>query len=218
MGAAHDALTNHGTVLNFQAILSRLDFIYSDKRPIHILESELSILRQGCMTITEFYNEVNKKMTLLINKTIITYGKDSVITKETNKTIRSNALTFFISGLNGSISETLFSLNPPDLPNALAKCQELESNNFRAQFPNRYNGFRNENKNQGNNLRYASRQNNITPNRINNKWPQNENLGTNNNWNFNNNSKVQTPPEPMEVDSSIRVHNRPYKNYNRPYS
>jgi len=47
MGAAHDALTNHGTVLNFQAILSRWDFIYNDKRPIHILESELSIFRQG---------------------------------------------------------------------------------------------------------------------------------------------------------------------------
>ncbi len=30
MGAAHDALTNHGTVLNFEAILSRLDFIYND--------------------------------------------------------------------------------------------------------------------------------------------------------------------------------------------
>jgi len=66
MGAAHDALTNHGSVLNFQAILSRLDFIYSDKRPIHILESELSILRQGRMTITEFYNEVNKKMTFVV--------------------------------------------------------------------------------------------------------------------------------------------------------
>jgi len=52
-GAAHDALTNHGTVLNFQAILSRLDFIYNKKRPIHVLESELSILRQGRMTVTE---------------------------------------------------------------------------------------------------------------------------------------------------------------------
>jgi len=27
MGAAHDALTNHGTVLNFREILSRLDLI-----------------------------------------------------------------------------------------------------------------------------------------------------------------------------------------------
>jgi len=39
MGAAHDALTNRGTVLIFRAILYRLDFIYSDKRPIHVLES-----------------------------------------------------------------------------------------------------------------------------------------------------------------------------------
>jgi len=52
-GAAHDALTNHVTVLNFRAILSRLDFIYSAKRPIHTLESELSILMQGRMTVTE---------------------------------------------------------------------------------------------------------------------------------------------------------------------
>lgn len=43
MGTAHDALTNHGTVLNFNAILSRLDFIYNDRRPIHVLEAELSI-------------------------------------------------------------------------------------------------------------------------------------------------------------------------------
>jgi len=130
-------ITNHGTVLNFRAILSRLDFIYSDKRPIHILKSELTVLRQGRMTVTESYNEVNKKMTLLIHKTT-----------------RSNALRTFISGLNGSISETLFSFNPPDLPNALVKVQKLESNNFRAQFANRFNGFKNENKCQGNNLRF----------------------------------------------------------------
>jgi len=62
-------------VLNFLAILSRLDFIYSDKRPIHILKSEQSILRQGRMKVTKHYIEVNKKMTLLINKTIMSYGR-----------------------------------------------------------------------------------------------------------------------------------------------
>jgi len=40
MKAAHDALTNNGMVLNFEAILSRLDFIYYDKTPIHVLESD----------------------------------------------------------------------------------------------------------------------------------------------------------------------------------
>jgi len=120
----------------------------------------------------------------------MTYGKDSEITNETNKTIRSNALRIFISGLNGSISETPFSQNPPDFPNALAKCQELESNNFRAQFANRYYGFRNENKNQDNNLRFNlvdSRQKSNISNRLNNNqnnnWPTNGNFGQNNNWN-----------------------------------
>jgi len=75
------------------------------------------------VTVTEYYNEDNKKMTLLINKTIMTYGKDNLITKKTNEIIRSNALRIFISGLNGSISETIFSLNTPDLHNALAKVQ-----------------------------------------------------------------------------------------------
>jgi len=117
----------------------------------------------------------------------MTYGKDSVITKETKKTIRSNALRIFISGLNGSISETLFSLNPPDLPNALAKVPELESNSFRAQFSNRFNGFKNENKYQGNNLRFdqirqknkTNKMGNYESNNQNYNWPQKENLSFN---------------------------------------
>jgi len=59
------------------------------------------------MTVTDYYNEVNKKMSVLINKTIMTYGKDNV--------------------------KTLFSLNTPYFSAALAKVQELESNNFRVQ-------------------------------------------------------------------------------------
>lgn len=82
------------------------------------------------------------------------YGKDSVITKETNKSIRNNALRIFISRVNESISETLFSLNPLDLPNASAKVQEIESNHFRAQFATRFNGLKDENKYQGNKLRF----------------------------------------------------------------
>jgi len=56
----------------------------------------------------------------------------------------------------------------------LAKVQKLEPNNFRAQFANRYYGFKNEIKNRGNNLRFnptKSTQNNNTK-------------GTRNNWNY----------------------------------
>ncbi len=137
-GKANDALTNHGTVLNFDAILARLDFVFSDKRPIHIIEQELSVLTQNKFSVMDFYNLVNKKLTLLINKTIMTYGKDNPITTETNLRHRQNALRVFITGLNGPISGMLFSLSPPDLPNALARVQEMESNQMRAQFAYRF--------------------------------------------------------------------------------
>jgi len=148
----------------------------------------------------------------------LTHGKDGVIAKETNKTIRSNALRIFISGLNGSISETLFSLNPPDLPNALAKVQELESNNFRAQFANRFNGFKNENKYQGSNLRFDQKRQNNSTNKMGNNWSNNQNYNWPQKGNFwqhdnQNNNKKQQAAEPMDVDPSIQLQNKP--NYNR---
>jgi len=64
------------------------------------------------------------------------------------------------------------------LPNALAKVQELESNNFRAQFANRFNGLKNENEYQENNLRFDQiRQKNNT-NKMGNNWSNKQNY----NW------------------------------------
>jgi len=54
-GMANDALTHNGTVLNFDAIMARLDFVFSDKRPIHIIEQELSVLSQGKLYIMDYY-------------------------------------------------------------------------------------------------------------------------------------------------------------------
>jgi len=45
-GMANDALNHNGTVLNFDAKMARLDFVFRDKRPIHIIEPELSVLSQ----------------------------------------------------------------------------------------------------------------------------------------------------------------------------
>jgi len=63
----------------------------------------------------------------------MTYMKENPITTETNLRHRQNALRVFITGLNGPISATLFSVNSPDLRNALARVQEMESNQLRAQ-------------------------------------------------------------------------------------
>lgn len=158
---ANDVLTNHGTVLNYDAIISRLDFAFADRRPIHIIEQEMSILRQGGMSVLDYYNLVNKKLTLLINKTVMTHGSGKDITKELNEKNRQTALRVFITGLQAPLCDILFSLSPSDLPNALAKAQELEANNIRANFANQYsknlktnNDTQKQKLNNSNNLRF----------------------------------------------------------------
>jgi len=122
------------------------------------------------MTVTEYYTEVNKKMTLLINKTI------------------------------------------------MAKVQELESNNFRAQFANRFNRFKNENKYQGNNLRFDKKRQNINTNKTGNYWNNDQNYNWPQKGNFwqndnHNNNQKQQAVEPMDVVPSIQLQNKP--SYNR---
>ncbi|KAH8338741.1 hypothetical protein KR059_000834, partial [Drosophila kikkawai] len=92
-GSADSVLASFNTVLNFDAIISRLDFTYSDKRPLHLLEQELTTLRQGQMSITQFYEEVEKKLTLLTNKTTMTYEADHA--RYMNDKHRADALRVF---------------------------------------------------------------------------------------------------------------------------
>lgn len=193
---ANDILTNHGTVLNLEAIISRLDFAFADKRPLHIVEQELSVMRQGSLSIIDYYNEVNKKLTALINKTIMSHGSESELTKELNNKNRQYALRVFVTGLNAPLANVLFSLSPKDLPNALAKAQELESNNIRANFAFQFNraGQSNYNNQKYTNLlRFPRRnQNNPQINYVNARHPE-------------------PKPEPMELGSSVNV--KPPQNF-----
>ena len=69
-GSADIDLASFNTALNFDAIISRLDFTYSDKQSLHLLVQELALLRQGSFSIIKLYEEVENKLTLLTNKTI----------------------------------------------------------------------------------------------------------------------------------------------------
>jgi len=60
------------------------------------------------------------------------YDRNKPLTAEMNENHKKTALRVFITGLNGHISDVIFSLNPSDLPNAMVIVQELESNNLRA--------------------------------------------------------------------------------------
>lgn len=135
-GAASDKLTGRGTVLNFHAIVARLDHEYGDKRPIHLLEQELMILRQGVMTVGDYYEEVQLKLSALTNKVLLEYGKEGKFASRLNEKYVGDALRVFISGLRKGLSDTIFASRPADLPSALAMAEELESNRERFNFIN----------------------------------------------------------------------------------
>jgi len=86
-------------------------------------------LRQGNMTLLQYYDEVEKKLTLLINKTIMTY--DNTVAASMNEKYRADSLRVFISGTQKSM---FFSARPSDLPSALALAQEVEATHKRYLF------------------------------------------------------------------------------------
>ncbi|KAH8310023.1 hypothetical protein KR059_010499, partial [Drosophila kikkawai] len=96
----------------------------------------LTTLRQGQMSITQFYEEVEKKLTLLTNKTTMTYEADHA--RYMNDKHRADALRVFISGLKRNLTDVLFAAQPRDLPTALAMAQEIEANHERHAFASQY--------------------------------------------------------------------------------
>lgn len=130
VGSADTLLSSYNTVLNFNAILARLDFSYGDKRSIFTLEHELSTLKQGSKSITEFYDEVEQKLTLIINKVIMTNQGNELLVNSLNQKYRQDALRIFVSGLDRPMCDILFSCTPADMPSALALAQELEAQNI----------------------------------------------------------------------------------------
>ena len=135
-GVADSTLTSYSTPLNFEAIISRLDKTYADKRPVYLMEQELSTLRQGNKSVGEYYDEVQRVLCSLTNKTVMTYNASTA--ESFNCKYREDALRVFISGLKKNLSETIFAARPNDLPSALALAEELESNRERYAFASNF--------------------------------------------------------------------------------
>lgn len=176
VGPANAVLSSFNTVLNFKAIIARLDFTYSDKRPVYLIEQELSTLRQGDLSISEFYDEVEKRVAMLVNKTIMTHGDNHDLTVNLNTKYRQDGLRVFISGLKKPLCDILFSSRPNDMASALALAQEVDANHQRYLFAT---SFAKKNEPRGeNNPHYK------IPNK-----GQNANSG-------------RRGPEPMDIDPS----------------
>lgn len=138
VGAASDALTNYNTVFNFDAIIARLDFTYADKRPVYIIEQELIVLQQKNLSIEDFYDEVNKKLNVLINKINMTH-KEKRIAQAMIKDASDKALRTFVTGLNGNFGRILYASNPTTLPEAYAKLQTIVNDQERIKFAQQFN-------------------------------------------------------------------------------
>lgn len=128
-GSASRLLASANIVLNFKAIIDRLDLKYTDQRPIYLLELELSVLRQGSMSLMEYYEQVEQKLASLTNKTILRYQSD--VAAVFNAKYRADALFVFISGARKILRNVLLSARLKDLPSALALALEVEANNER---------------------------------------------------------------------------------------
>lgn len=132
-GEADTALESYRTPLNWDKIKKVLMMHYSDKRDIGTLEYQMTTLLQKNMSITEFYKKVYEHLSLLLDKIscleISEEGKNAMI-----NSYRGKALDAFIRGLNGDLPKLLSIREPSSLPQALNLCQRLDNINFRTNY------------------------------------------------------------------------------------
>lgn len=111
-------LSSYNTVLNLNAIINILVFVYADKTAFHVISQELGLLRQGDLPLFQYFDNIQRKLTLLTKKTIIT--QDAVSAAVFNKKFREVAFQTFATGLQRSLRNFVFPAQPRDLPLALA--------------------------------------------------------------------------------------------------
>lgn len=137
-GPAAAILSNHGTALNFDAIIDRLDYSYADQRAMYVIEQELIVLQQGRMTVHEFYDKINEKLNIIITKVRMTY-KEKIASDTLIENMQQKALRTFITGLNDGVGNVLYSSNPKTLAEAYARLQTILSDRERISFATQYN-------------------------------------------------------------------------------
>ncbi|KAH8324961.1 hypothetical protein KR074_000412, partial [Drosophila pseudoananassae] len=125
-GPARALLVSHNTVLNFDAILARLDCSYADKTSLRLLRLKSD------QSLMQYYDEVERKLTLVTNKIVMSHDIERATLL--NNEVRADALHVFISGLKKNLRAVVFPAQPKDLPSALALAREAEASIERSQF------------------------------------------------------------------------------------
>lgn len=123
--AASDILINNNTAYNIDAIIERLDFSYADKRPLYVVEAELTSIKQGGKSLQDYYDRINQALNMVITKIVMTY-KNTAEQKSLIEEIQQKAIRAFIMGLkNPMIRSTLYGHTPKTLSMAFGIAQTI---------------------------------------------------------------------------------------------
>lgn len=129
VGNADSALEAYSTPLNWDRIVKCLNLHYSDKRDLSTLEYQMTTMVQRG-SIRQFYEEVNRHLSMILNKISAMYTNEEALEAMTNA-YRDKALDTFIRGLKGDLPRLLSTREPTDLQHALHLCMKLENMNYR---------------------------------------------------------------------------------------
>ncbi|XP_055910407.1 uncharacterized protein LOC129944768 [Eupeodes corollae] len=128
-GEAAHILTNQNTIMNFQAIVNRLDYTYADSRPLYVLQEELRRIRQGKLTLSEYYDQINNALNLILSKITMTSSSEGRNIQE--HLAMEEAVRIFTANLNSSFTKaTLYSNQPPTIERAYAIALTIQHDNM----------------------------------------------------------------------------------------
>lgn len=186
-GPASDILINNNTAHNIDAIIDRLDFSFADKRPLYVIESEMTSIKQESKTLQEFYDAINQSLNMVLTKITMTY-KEPAEQRSLIAETQSKAIRTFITGLNSALMRTTLYGNMPDsLSKAFTIAQTIQYDNKHLHLDFKPNEQ----------LKNAKRSNELNPNNPNFRYQAQK-------WNPNATppNKQQEKPTPMEIDRS----------------
>lgn len=201
-GPASDILINNNTAHNINAIIDRLDFSYADQRPLYVIESEMTSIKQHSRSLQEFYDAINQSLNMVLTKITMTY-KEPAEQKSLIAETQQKAIRTFITGLNSTLIRTTLYGNMPDsLSKAFAVAQTIQFDNQHLQLefksseqktPKRFNDQR---PNSNPNFRYQVQQ-------------QQPNPTSKPNFNATPPNRPPQKATPMEIDSSGQFVQKP---------
>lgn len=124
-GAASNVLTNNKTAYNIIAILKTLDSSFADRRPLYVVEAEMTSIKQFGKTLQEYHEAINQALHLVITKIVHAYKQEaeqrSLVAEAQRKAVRT-----FIIGLNNPMMRNiLYGRTPGTLAEALAIAQTV---------------------------------------------------------------------------------------------